>query len=350
MDVLAATRAVVLALLALQVITRAPGGNPFAFFQPSVVVTADDWRHLDRGDPVARVLPDQDLEVAIFAAVPVSVDGDRLVSWMRRIEELKKSPYVLAIGRFSNPPRLDDLAGLTVDDDELSEIRGCRPGSCAVNLSAREIVNLQKAADDAAGDWKPAVQRAFRVAMLERAQLYLATGEVTAYGEQKNAEPPPARFARVIDHSRFLTEHLPRFADYLRNYPRTAAPDVESFIYWSKERLARKAVIGVTHVSIVRGNQPGLPDALVAGKGIFATHYLNASLGVTAIVRGAPGGSNYLAYLNRSEVDVVGGAFGGLVRWFMHRRLKAEAATVLQGLRRRLESGEPPPIERDPAS
>ena len=42
---------------------------------------------------------------------------------------------------------------------------------------------------------------------------------------------------------------------------------------------------------------------------------------------------------------MLGGVFGGLVRWFMQRRLKDEAATVLQGLRRRLESGEPPPVE-----
>jgi hypothetical protein len=35
-------------------------------------------------------------------------------------------------------------------------------------------------------------------------------------------------------------------------------------------------------------------------------------------------------------------SFMGLVRVVMQRRLKAEAASVLAGLRRRLESGEPP--------
>ena len=94
-------------------------------------------------------------------------------------------------------------------------------------------------------------------------------------------------------------------------------------------------------MSILRSYDPGLPDALVAGKEIFATHYVNASLGLTAIVRGEPGAHNYLAYVNRSEVDMLGGMFGGLVRWFMQRRLRSEAADVLRGLRRRLESGEP---------
>jgi hypothetical protein len=63
---------------------------------------------------------------------------------------------------------------------------------------------------------------------------------------------------------------------------------------------------------------------------------------VTALMRGDPGRFNYLAYLNRSEVDVLRTSFMGLVRLVMQRRVKAEAASVLAGLRRRLESGEPP--------
>lgn len=127
--------------------------------------------------------------------------------------------------------------------------------------------------------------------------------------------------------------------------PEVETPEVESFLYWSKERVAGKAIISATHVNMLRGRDPRLPDALVAGKGIFATHYVSASLGVTTVIRGEPGASNYLVYLNRSDVDMLGGVFSGLVKWFMRRRLKAEAATVLQGLRRRLESGEPSPVE-----
>ena len=84
------------------------------------------------------------------------------------------------------------------------------------------------------------------------------------------------------------------------------------------------------------------PDALVAGKQIFATHYMNGALALTAIVGGGPGSRRYLAYLNRSEVDVLGGFLGGLVRWIVERRLKSEASEVLQGLRRRIERGLPP--------
>jgi hypothetical protein len=337
----------VLALLALQVLAAPPNTDPFAFLQPSVTVSVDERRQLDRGEPIARVLPGKDLEVAVFAAVPVNIGGDRLVAWMRRIEELKKSAYVLAIGRFSDPPQIEDLGGLALDDEELSEILVCRPGSCGLKLSAVEMTHLQRAAADAGSGWRPRLQQAFRAVVLERVKAYLADGHaaLAPYVDAGGPVWPATRFASVLGHSVFLTEHLPQFAQHLSRYPQTPTPALESFVYWSKERLARKAIISATHVSILRSDEPGLPDALVAGKEIFATHYVNASLGITAIMRGQPGAHNYLAYVNRSEVDMLGGMFGGLVRWFMQRGLKAEAANVLQGLRRRLESGEPPPIK-----
>ena len=329
-------------LLALQVASATPVADPFAFFQPSVTITADDRGTLDRGQPIAHVLPSKDLEVAVLAAVPINIDGDRLVSWMRRIEELKKSSYVLAIGRFSDPPRIEDLAALSLDDKDLSDIRACRPGHCGLNLSAGEMVELQRAAAEAL-DGQAGLQQAFRRILLTRVQTYLTTGQIGAYEDEKNLMSPATRFAPLLDHSAFLTGRLPQLAEHLRGFPLTVAPGAESFVYWSKERLASKAVVSITHVTIVRGHDPDLPDALVAGKQVYSAHYVNASLGVTALMRGEPEGSNYLVYVNRSEVDMLGGTFGGVIRWFMQRRLKAEAATVLQNLRRRLEGGEPPP-------
>lgn len=110
---------------------------------------------------------------------------------------------------------------------------------------------------------------------------------------------PGARLTALLGHATFLMDRLPGFAAYLDDYPRLKMPAVESFLYWSKERLASKPTIGVTHVSIVRGADPGAPDVLVAGKQIFTTRYVNTSLGITALIRGEPGHQAYLAYLNR---------------------------------------------------
>jgi len=326
-----------LTLRTFRVLSASVPIDPFSFFQPSVTITADDHSKMDGGHPVAHVLAGRDSEVGVWAAVPVNIDGDRLVAWMRRIEELKKSSYVPAIGRFSNPPRLDDLADLSLDDDDMADLAACHPDHCDLKLSAAEMTALQHEASQ-----PDALQQRFRQIVLDRVNVYLSGGAIGPYADTVGEVWPAQAFDRVLEHSPFVTLHASSFAESLRSARAPSMPGVESFLYWSKERLGGKPTVTVTDVRIFRPENPRLPEVVVAGKQIFATHYVEASLGVTALVRGESGRSNYLVYVNRSELDLVHGTLGGLVRWFIQRRLKADAGEVLQGLRRRLESGEPP--------
>ena len=339
---------VLIVVLLVQVApTDATSSDRFSFFQPSVTFDRDSVLRLDRGEPVARVLPGKNQEVAIVAAVPTEARGDRLVAWMRNIALLKQSSYVLAIGRFSSPPRLADVNDLVLDDTDLQAIRQCRPGSCGLKLSAAEIEQLQHAANAAGADWQNAIQTSFRALVIQRVTAYLAGG-LTALGNYDDGRRPvslAAESSQLLRHSPFLELHASQLVDYLGGYPNATLPGVESFVYWSKEHLAGKAIISATHVNILRGQGSGEPDTLVAAREIFATHYLNGSLAITALVNDAPNGPSYLVYVNRSDLDMLGGMFGGMVRFVVDRRLKAEAATVLDSLRRRLERGEPPALK-----
>src|SRR5262249_30797292 len=147
--------------------------------------------------------------------------------------------------------------------------------------------------------------------------------------------------------TQFLANGVPQFAKKMRDNPWSREPGVESFLYWSKERTARKAIISVTHINIVRPRVAGLPDVLIVGGDIFSTHYVDASLSIMALMRGS-NRTNYLVYMNRTEVDVLDGMFGGMIRRSIERHLKG-AANLLTDLRQRLESGDPPG-ESQPAS
>jgi hypothetical protein len=330
------------ALIAFHLLTAA-SPDPFGFFSPTVVTTASERQRVAAGEPIARAIPSRAMEVAIFAAVAVNVDGDRLVAWMLRIEELKKSRYVLAIHRFSNPPRLEDLATLELDDVDLSAIQACRPGRCRLKLSAAEMSDLQKAASEARGDWKAALQNRFRQLVLARVTAFLANGSVAPYNDHARQVRSSDEFARLVDHSAFLFAHAPQIGQFLRSGSVRRPSGVESFVYWSKEQLGNRPVISVTDVNIFRSQTPGLPDVLVAGREIYSTHYVDASFSLTALMQGESGKPNYLMYTNRSSVDVLGGGvLGGVFRWALQRRLKSEAGNVLQNLRKRLESGLPP--------
>ena len=304
-------------------IIAAAAADPFTFLRPTVTLSSVDLRKLEMGEPMVRVVPADKGEVAMAGIVKVSVDGERLVAWYREIEALKKSQFVVQIGRFSNPPRVDDLEGLTLDGSDLDDIRRCTPRDCGLKLSDAEMSQLHEAEANAARPQKlAAVQRAFRQIMVRRVQAHLDEGT------HSTPEPP-----------KFLTLNWPQV---ISSIERHSSPGIETLLYWSKERLGRgKPMISVTKLSIVRGHGESLPDPIVIGRQLFATHYVDASWSVTTITQGEDG-SKYLVYVNQSEVDLLGGLFGGIVRAGIQRQLRGQAGGQLRALKQRLEGGYPP--------
>ena len=254
---------------------------------------------------------------------------------------MSRTPAGIVSSRFSNPPVLSDLDGLVLDDVDLEGIRECETGDCSVKLAAHEIESLKKVAASG-GDWKPAVQREFRRLLLKRVTDYQAKGlaGLPPYVDRVTPTNPRQEFAALLSRSLHLRSYLPEVADALDNPPQAELPSTGSFLYWSKEHYRRgKPVISVTQVHIVRPAGPSLPVVVVIGQEVFASHYRDGSLGTTFVLDG--GTTRYLAYLNRSKLDRLDGVFG-LKRALVERNLRSEVKTAIEGIRRRIESGNPP--------
>jgi len=306
--------------------------DPFAWLQPAVTIDGASRTRLDRGEAVVKVLPAADGEIGIFMAARLNAEAEMLAGWVNAIARLKKSPYVLMVRRFSNPPGLDDLNGLTLDDGDLDAIRDCRPGNCALKLAGDDVAALRQAASAGGPRWKDAVQQEFKRVVLSRLAVYEAAGfvGVPPYADRRKLTDPRIAFDGLLAHSPYL--HV----DSLAGDP------PESFFYWSKEQYgAGKAVIAMTQVDIVRPRMPSPVRLAVISREIFATHYRNASLGLTAVTEDAAG-QRYLVYVNRSQLDLLNGVFGGWKRALVEGKLKSESASVFNEVRRRLESGPPP--------
>jgi hypothetical protein len=303
--------------------------DPLGFLAGTVSISANERRTLDAGQPVLRTLDGEAGELVVFGAVRFAAGGDRLVSWTRRIEALKKNARVPAIARFSALPSLDDLAHLELGADELADLRACRPAQCALKLSTDEIALTQRGVlAGPSGD--AAVQRAFREVVLARVRRYLAGDAVLSVALQP-----------MLDRSPFLGSSAPSLGPFLRQFPSRSSEGIESFLYWSHEALGAKPIVSATHVAIVRPERPSAPEVIVAGRQFFATHYIDGALNLTMVTRSAVGGARYLVFLNRSHVDVLGGFLGGVKRWAVERKLRSDGQEILVGLRRRLEAGEP---------
>jgi hypothetical protein len=321
------------------------GRDPFQFLAPSVVLSDSERRRLERDEVVARMLHAEDGQLAVFVATRLNAPPDALVAWTRAIAELKRSKFVLAVGRFSDPPRGGDLDTLRLDERDLDSIRACVPTECGLKLSASEITSLKAAAVADGSSWREAVDLEFRRLLVARVNAYRSggLGALAASADRDTPASPEQVFTSIVTKSPYL-KRLPHVEAWLQGYPRAVDPHLESFFYWSKEYYgAGKPVISVTHVGIFRPETDRqLPAVVIASKQIFATHYIEGALGLTIVMRDASDRTPYLVYLNRSRLDLLRGVFGGITRSVLESRLKRHAPQVVRGLRSRLESGHPP--------
>ena len=270
--------------------------------------------------------------MAIFAATRIGADPATLVAAATDIAGLKKSSFVTAIQRLSEPPRLSDFDSLTLDQHDLDVLTTCEVGKCSFKLAAIEIEALKRGRYGDAGGER--ITAALRRVMLERARAYEAAGLA--------ALPPIANRSRpwylhdVLAAAQAQSPRLLRAAplsSWLRDEP-AADGAIDSFLYWSKEQFgAGKPVILITGVGI---HQPDDGTAIVVGKQIFGSRYTNGALSMIAITTD-PSGARYLVYLNRTTVDVLGGMFGGIKRSMLESRLAAELPELIGRLRDRLE-------------
>ena len=317
-------------------------GDPFLFLAPQVVLTADDRRHLADGEIVARTIPAGDGQVASFSISRVDVPPEALLTATRRIEDLKRSPFVTGIKRFSNPPRLEDLDELSLNSRDLAAAAACKPGNCSFKLTAEEIGLLS-----AAGRDDEAIQQSFRRVVLARVNAYLAGG--------LPGLPPTANRSKAVCLGEVFQQlataspslpHVPCATRWLRDFPNTL-DQIESFLYWSQETYgAGKPVVVVTHIGLIPPVSPGDPS-IVLGKQVMATRYINGGLSVMAITTDEATGVNYLVHLNRTSVDLLGGLFGPIKRAAFESRLRRELPLITQKLRTRLERNVPPVAEKE---
>jgi len=106
----------------------------------------------------------------------------------------------------------------------------------------------------------------------------------------------------------------------------------------SKERMGPAVVVSVTHLALARVD--GVPPLAyaAASKQIYSSHYFDASLGITILLRDeARPESAYLVYANRSRIAALAGWLGGLKRAVVRARTRSATATTLVDARDRVE-------------
>ncbi|MGB9463984.1 MAG: hypothetical protein WBR10_02620 [Candidatus Acidiferrum sp.] len=314
-------------------------GELATFLRDRIGLTAKELADVKRGEVVAKLLRSERQEVAVFGIVLVKAPPDFFVERFRDIESYKNGTSVPLVKKFSDPPRIEDLNELKVDKRDFDVLKNCKIGSCDVKLSAQSIGRLQKAIDWNAPDASEQVNELARASLLEYVNRYLAGGNMalSEYNDKKKPQRIADQFDAILKSTPYIYDYEPEFYEYLREYPAKRLGGLDGFIYWSKENFGLKPVISVTHVSIYR--RPGTGRTLIASKQIYASHYFEASLGLTAVVVAqTEEPSFYLLYLNRSRSDALHGGFSGLARGQVKKSVRSGMQTNMEKIKLSIES------------
>jgi hypothetical protein len=286
-----------------------------------------DFAALNRGETVVRLAPTQDKqEVALSGMVTLRATAEEFLRSYRESLTHKNNGAVLEAGSFSQIPTLDDLQNLTLEPEDIEDLKECVVGDCQIRLSAAMIERFRNEVNWQAADCAQQATALYKSLLLDYVRDYRTRGEAALIEYDDKAEQ-----VRVAEEQRAIASvngYLPDvLATTLANANQAGLQPREELIVWSKIKFGLKPVIAVNHVTIYKQDRDLGPQVLAVSKQIYANHYFNSSLALTAFVTVA-GPTSFLVYENRSRADALDGPFSKLKR----KMVESKAVAGLRGL------------------
>lgn len=321
-----------------------PAQTTFTEFQKAFAdkasFTQTDFLTLSQNQPIVKLLPARDKrEVVVAGLVPTQAPAEVFLQSFRENMTRRNNPAILEIGSFSTTPTIDDLQQLTFEDRDLEDLRDCVVGDCQLKLSAPMIERLHKEVDWNAPDYRAKATQVLKLMLLDYVRDYLTRGDAALIEyHDKQSE------VRLAEEQRDLMAALGHIvlADLPQSFKGLSNPElllVEHALVWSKIKFGFKPVIAINHISIYKRAGNSGPQILIASKQIYANHYFDSSLALTAFLS-APGATPaaYLFYENRSRADGLGGVFSNLKRSVIEKRALNSVKAILHQSQLSLEA------------
>jgi hypothetical protein len=337
---------VLLALIAAVVSLSFSQANPdlLTYFKEYIGLSDDQIAAIRKGDAVSKNLrsrtPD---EIFVFGAVYIKAETGSYLKFSRDFDRLRTLPGYLAVGQFSNPPRVSDLEGFTFDSEDIKALRNCKTGDCEIQMPTSSIEELHRLIDLSAPDAEAQVNRLLQQTVLERLTAYQREGN-QALGEYNDKRHPtivPEQFKYMLSYSKALPRYFPDFDSYLLTYPDGQPPDVENTFYWAKVKFGLKPTLRVVHVLTLRRETPAGPEIVVAEKQLYSSHYFETALDLAFCIpetADSSGRGFYLIMAMGSEQAGLTGFKGSIVRKVAVDRSASSLQKSLMVIKNTLES------------
>ena len=284
-----------------------------------------DFAALARGETIVKLAPVQDKrEIAVSGLVNLRASADEFLRSYRESLTHRNNAAVLEIGSFSATPTLSDLQNLTLEPQDIEDLKECAVGDCGIKLSAAMIERFAREVNWQAPDYAQQATQLFKTMLLDYVRDYRARGNAALI--EYNDKPDRVQLA---EEQRELSGTSGYLNDVFASALSTQTKPAEEMLVWSKIKFGLKPVIAVNHVTIYRHERELGPRVLAVSKQIYADHYFDSSLALTAFVT-VTGPTSYMVYENRSRADGLDGPFSKFKRKMVENKALAGLKGILE--------------------
>lgn len=320
--------------------------------------TSEDFEAVDAGEIVVKRLPTtQKREIAVCGLIKISFPYDVVLEGYRQTINQQKKETAKEFGRFQNPPAANDLNDLEFDEGDVNSLRKCRVGNCSWNLSAPMIARLQSEID-----WK-SPDKASKAAALIKSMLteylagYMRQGDdaLLEYNDKPSGLKLKDEYQTPHNALFFSEVFAPKFSEYFNDFPSGSLEGVENTASWAKIRVGLKDVVLITHNLNYEIERDGVSKAFMISKQVYANHYFDSTIGMTAVVgftnsEGAH--ETYIVFVNHSSARALSGRIGKLVSGLVDSQAVDRVQEVLEDTKRNSEREfvnryQPAPVEQE---
>ena len=308
-----------------------------AFLRDEARGVAADRETLLSGGPVIKCSTPIATEVAVFGAIWVNAPSALYVEQVKQIEQFERGGTVRLTRRFSDPPRLDDLAALDISDEDFEDLRECRLGDCGLKLDAGAVQRLRKAIDGQQPSSKAEASAILRQLAFEYVGRYRAGGNaaLAVYRDQERPTYVANEFRSMIDQLPWLATQLPELKGYLLDYPHAVLPNSTDFLYWQEVQFGLKPTVRINQLIIQE--RPG--SKVVASKLLYSSHYFRSALEVRRLLDDpARGRGFWFTTVNHSRCDGLSGLRGRLISARVRSEVHNATRAALMAVKAKLEA------------
>ena len=314
--------------------------SPEEFLHSQMRLSTNQVVDIQKGKAVARILTSaKRSDIFVFGAVYIHAKPDAYLELMTDIAKLKKMPGYLGAGKFSEPPQIKDMEGFSLDQNDIEDLKKCRPGDCELQLPEESMEAARNSID-----WDVVEQTNNRAerGMVRLLGAYQQDGDraLGTYQDKPDPLPVAEQFASLLSKVEFFPQYLPELNRFLRAYPNSRPYGTHDFFYWEKVNFGLKPTIRLNHAVVYRPSGPGQVAYVFAVKQLYASHYFQAALDLSFCVHDASSSEDqgfYLITVKASRQAGLTGLKGGLIRKVATGKTRSSLERALNSLRNTLE-------------